>query len=132
MSSVFVKLGPGGAISWKSSVNTVGELPATGNVRGDVRAVVDVNKLYLWNGTSWTDTSGGGGGGGTPSGPSGSLQFNNGGSFGGDSNLTWDNTGKVLNLGGLALHGPSSTISLINNQPSPVTAFSIDGSLYRF
>jgi len=132
MSSVYVKLGPGGAVTWKSSVDTVGDLSAVGNRRGDVRAVVDTNKLYMWDGSAWQDTSGGGGGGGTPVGPSGSLQFNSGGAFNGDSNLTWDNTGKILNLGGLAMHGPSSTISLVNNQPSPVTAFSIDGSLYRF
>lgn len=131
MSSVYVKLGPGGAVTWKSSVTAAASLPTAGNKDGDVRAAIDTNTLYIWSAGAWHST-GGGGGGGTPVGPSGSLQFNSGGAFNGDSNLTWDNTGKILNIGGLAIHGPSSTISLVNNQPSPVTAFSIDGSLYRF
>lgn len=36
--------------------------------------------------------SSGGGGGGTPGGPDTSVQFNNGGSFGGSASLTWDGT----------------------------------------
>lgn len=39
------------------------------------------------------------GGGGTPSGVSGSVQFNNAGAFGADSNFNWDNTNKRLGLG---------------------------------
>lgn len=40
-----------------------------------------------------------GGGGGTPASPDTSVQFNNGGAFGGDSALTWDNTNKNLIVG---------------------------------
>ena len=36
--------------------------------------------------------------GGTPASPTNSIQFNNGGVFGGDSNLKWDNTNKRLGL----------------------------------
>lgn len=42
--------------------------------------------------------SGGGGGGTTPAAPDTSIQFNNGGSFGGSSDLTWD--GSTLGLNG--------------------------------
>lgn len=45
---------------------------------------------------------GGGGGNGTPAGPNGSLQFNNGGAFGGNSALTYDAANATLNLTGLA------------------------------
>jgi len=42
---------------------------------------------------------GGGGGGGNPAGNNGYVQFNNSGSFGGDSSLFWNNTNKRLGIG---------------------------------
>lgn len=41
-----------------------------------------------------------GGGGGTPSAPDTSVQFNDGGSFGGDASFVWDKIDKVLTLTG--------------------------------
>ena len=38
-------------------------------------------------------------GGGTPASPSGAVQFNNGGAFGGSANLTWDNANGRLGIG---------------------------------
>lgn len=43
-----------------------------------------------------------GGGGGTPASPSTSVQFNNGGSFGGSSNFVWDNTNQLLTISGIS------------------------------
>jgi hypothetical protein len=43
---------------------------------------------------------GGGGGGGTPGGSDTQVQFNDAGAFGGSADLTWDDTGKVLEVGG--------------------------------
>jgi hypothetical protein len=43
---------------------------------------------------------GGGGGGGTPGGSDTQVQFNNAGAFGGSVDLTWDDTSKVLGVGG--------------------------------
>lgn len=40
----------------------------------------------------------GGGGGGTPASPSGSVQFNNSGAFGGSANLLWDNANGAFNI----------------------------------
>ena len=45
-------------------------------------------------------TGGGGGGGGTPGGSDTQVQFNDDGAFGGSADLTWDDTGKVLEVGG--------------------------------
>ena len=45
-------------------------------------------------------TGTGGGGGGTPAAPDTSVQFNDGGSFGGDANLTWDKTANELIVAG--------------------------------
>jgi len=44
--------------------------------------------------------TGGGGGNGTPAAPSGSIQFNNGGVFGGNISLTFDAANSVLSLTG--------------------------------
>ena len=131
MSSVFIKLGQGGSVSFKNGVATSGDLPTVGNNIGDVRPVISPESLWMWNGSSWVNTDTGGGGG-SPGGPSGSIQFNNSGSFSGDAQLEWDNTGKILNLNGLAIHALSSTVSLVNNQSSPVTAFSYSASAYNF
>ena len=38
-------------------------------------------------------------GGGIPGGANGNIQFNNGGAFGGDNNLIWDNSSKKMGLG---------------------------------
>jgi hypothetical protein len=46
------------------------------------------------------DLVGEGGGGGTPGGADTQIQFNDDGSFGGSADLTWDDTGKVLEVGG--------------------------------
>jgi hypothetical protein len=42
----------------------------------------------------------GSGGGGTPGGADTQIQFNDDGSFGGSADLTWDDSGKVLDVGG--------------------------------
>jgi hypothetical protein len=46
------------------------------------------------------DFVGSGGGGGTPGGSDTQVQFNDDGAFGGSADLTWDDTGKVLEVGG--------------------------------
>jgi hypothetical protein len=50
--------------------------------------------------TGTLDEVSAGGGGGTPGGSDTQVQFNDGGAFGGDADLTWDDTGKVLGVGG--------------------------------
>ena len=47
--------------------------------------------------------------GGTPAGANGYVQFNDNGSFGGDSNLFWDNTNKRLGIG---TSSPSSKLTV--------------------
>lgn len=131
MSSVYIKLGAGGSISYKDPVSTVANLPSVGNNIGDIRAVIDNSTIYIWDGSMWNST-GGGGGGGSPGSPSGSIQFNSGGTFAGDAELLWDSSGKFINLNGLAINALSSTVSLVNNQSSAVTAFSYSASTYNF
>lgn len=131
MSSVFIKLSPGGGVNYKDSVNTAGDLPTVGNTIGDVRTTRDTGELYIWQGgPSWTLISGGGGG--SPGGVSGAVQFNNSGSFNGDSQFKWDDTNNYIDLNGLAIKALSSSTSLVDNQSSPVTAFSYSASSYKY
>lgn len=56
---------PTNARSWKTSVATVGALPASGNTAGDARVVLSSSVIYVWDGAAWQSSGGGGGGSGT-------------------------------------------------------------------
>jgi hypothetical protein len=57
-------------------------------------------QVLKWSGSTWAPAADQtGGGASTPGGSTGSVQFNNGGTFGGDTSLFWDNTNKRLGLG---------------------------------
>lgn len=58
--------------------------PAAGRIAIDSGAG---NALKWWNGSAWQTA---GGGSGSPAGSNTEIQFNNSGSFGASSNLTWD------------------------------------------
>ncbi len=62
--------------------------------------------------TTWTNVSGGGG---TPGGSDTQVQFNDGGSFGGDAGLTYNKTTDTLTVGSSGLQISSSIISAPNN-----------------
>lgn len=130
MAEVFIKLGQGGAVNYKTSVENAASLPMVGNVTGDVRVTKDTASLYIWDGSAWQLASGGGGG--SPGGSSGTIQFNNAGNFAGDGELKWDSTGKFLELNGLAIKALSTSISLVDNTAVPTTAFSYSASTYNF
>jgi len=87
------------------------------NMIVDFTAVTDEYVLAYDAGTNtWRGVVASGGGGGTPAGSTGEIQFNDGaGAFDADSNLFWDNTNKILNVGGGTITGytPSSTTDAI-------------------
>ena len=61
-------------------------------------------QVLKWNDSAseWqaaADNNSGGGGGGTPAGSTGQIQFNDGGSFGANSNLAWDDSNNRLGVG---------------------------------
>lgn len=53
-------------------------------------------------------------GGGSPGGSDTQIQFNDGGAFGGDSDLTWNKTDNVLTLAGAKITGESNVVELVN------------------
>ena len=55
------------------------------------------------------------GAGGSPGGSTTQIQFNDAGAFGGDADLTWDNTGNTLTLGGT---DTGVILNGITNEPS--------------
>ncbi|MDD2772765.1 MAG: hypothetical protein PHP45_03610 [Elusimicrobiales bacterium] len=74
------------------------------------------NTMSVCNGTNWVSLST------APGGSGGYVQFNNSGSFGGDSSLFWDNTNKRLGIGTAA---PASSVSVLNGD---IRIFTTTGS----
>lgn len=64
----------------------------------------------VYNGSLWS-CLGSGGGGGSPGGPTTAIQFNNGGTFGGSTNLEWNNGSQQLTITGTS----NSTFALAVN-----------------
>jgi hypothetical protein len=91
---------PWGYMSWKSPVADVALLPVAGNTPGDARISEDTFNIYVWNGSAWIDQSGGAPV--VPGGSTGDVQYNSGGSFAGDSGLTYDGGGNLTASGNVA------------------------------
>ena len=105
-----VNLNVTGATSGTHVLQTSGSsfyVDKDGNIAGQTLAlahgvtvgVADTGGVYGWAGTGVITVAscvGCGGSGGSPAGPSASVQFNNGGVFGGSSFLTWVDATKTL------------------------------------
>ena len=81
-----------------------GDAKPTGVLDGAVLVDTGNLELYVKRNGSWEEIAGGGGGSTNPSAPLNSVQFNNGGSFGGDADLTFTN-GNQLNVNKLSIAG---------------------------
>ena len=78
--------------------------------------------------TGTTLDASGGGGGGSPQGADGSIQYNNGGSFGGVNDLTWDDVNNVLTansprIGQSTGNGHFHMHTINTSPPSGVTSY---------
>lgn len=76
--------------------------------------VTDEQLLYYWNGTAWESLSG------SPAGSDTQVQFNDGGDFGGNANLTYDKSATALSVDNLKLDG--NTISSTDTNGSVIVA----------
>lgn len=88
--------------------------PTDNVISGTIRFQYDGTNFTMWvmNETSWEQV-GGGGGGGTPGGSDTDIQFNDSGSFGGDSNFTYDKNNIVVTLkNGGAISGSTDGITI--------------------
>lgn len=92
-----------------TSVGTLTSLAVSGNANITGNLNIAVNRLKIPGGTNgyvlqtdgtgnltWTAQTGGGGGNGSPGGSNSQIQFNDAGSFGGDSGLTYNKTTDTL------------------------------------
>ncbi len=70
--------------------------------------------LYLYDGSSWVDLSAGGGGA-TPGGSDGQIQYNDGGTFGGASELYYDDADGKL---GINTTNPSARLHIVDDVTS--------------
>jgi hypothetical protein len=68
--------------------------PATGET-GKIYVALDTGFIYRWSGSEYIQI-----GVTFAAGADTQIQFNDDGSFGGSADLTWDDTGKVLDVGG--------------------------------
>lgn len=83
----------------------------------DVSTIISVLNMLIIEINKIVD-AGGGGGGGTPGGSSGALQYNEGGSFGGDNNITTDGNG---NLSVERLTSANTIVGSISGNAATVT-----------
>lgn len=70
--------------------------------------------------TEWVDQTGGGG---TPGGSDTQVQFNDGGAFGGDSGLTYNDTAGALTVGGKTVTTDSPVLNLSQTWDNAATTF---------
>lgn len=107
--------------------------PATGistdHGAGAVSATTDLaatlcgtGEILEDQGAAWACIATPAGGGGTPGGLDSQIQYNNGGAFGGDADLVWDDTGKMLTLGSTT-STTQVVLPLANDQVTPTLGF---------
>jgi hypothetical protein len=63
MSANYINIPGAGDAHWKTPVSTASALPPVGNQSGDARITLDTDEIYIWNGSTWVEATGGGGGG---------------------------------------------------------------------
>ena len=106
--------GGGGMTSWTIEDGSSNSEPISDSETLYISGAGSVTTTF--NGTTNVMTvSGTAGGGGTPGGSDTQVQFNDGGSFGGDSDLTWNKTTNELTING-SLN--ATTKSFLINHPS--------------
>ena len=101
-----------------TSVGTLTSLAVSGNANISGNLNIAVNNLRIPGGTNgyvlqtdgagnltWTAQTGGGGGNGSPGGSNTQVQFNDAGTFGGNSGFTYNKTTSTLSVGNIALPG---------------------------
>ena len=83
-----------------SSENVLLEVDANGNISGTATGIFDGGVTYPDGNTQIVAYTGQGGGSTSPGGSDSYVQFNDGGSFGGDANFTWNSGTATLNVSG--------------------------------
>lgn len=127
-----------GTIQITTALNGVVQANGSGFTAGNVSLVTQVTgNLPVTNLNSGTSASGAtywrGDGTwatppvATPSGPTGSIQFNNSGAFGADANLFWDNVNKRLGIGTSA---PVTSIGIVGGTGMAISLTSTSASEY--
>jgi len=104
------------------------DMTTASNMTGKKVLVADASGLLYW---IIKDSVGGtGGGGGTPGGSDTYIQFNDGGSFGGDAGFTYNKTTNVFSTNNGA-YRPTGTISFSDAGAGSVYRSSSDGLVFR-
>lgn len=134
--------GTGGATIQSSTITvddvgaiTVPEMAAPSTpAAGKVALYAKSDGLLYSKDDAGTETvvTGGGGGGGTPGGSDSHVQYNNGGAFGGDASLTWnDGTGRLTTAQFTATSGATFNTTLNVLGTTTLTTVNMQGD-FRF
>jgi len=103
------------------TLGTLSNIHITGGTGGQVLTTDGTGNLY-WG-------AGGGGGNGTPGGTNESIQFNDGGDFGGVSNFTFDVTSNRLSVPSIKVSNIANFHGASNIDLGPIGNLHIDGGL---
>ena len=103
------------------ALGTLSNIHITGGTGGQVLTTDGTGNLY-WG-------AGGGGGNGTPGGTNESIQFNDGGDFGGVSNFTFDVTSNRLSVPSIKISNIANFHGASNIDLGPIGNLHIDGGL---
>lgn len=144
----FVITSDGTSIGSSQAVANIGDVGVvlfadedTGNLRFRYTADSSGNGSIKYTVKRWSNSAGGPGGipsysgatgGGSASGNNKDIQYNSGGSLAGDSTFQWDSATSEMKLGLLSVRALISSVTMLDNQPTETTLFSVDGSLTKF
>jgi hypothetical protein len=95
-----------------SSAGVIGIVAALGKSDGDV-LTLQADSTAAWETPA---------GGGSPGGADTQIQYNNGGAFGGEADLTWDDTGKAVTIGASTVTAQLK-LPISNDAVTPTVAF---------
>jgi hypothetical protein len=97
----------------QTATGVLSQVSVTGSSSIHAPDLTGVGQVTVTLDGSTVKISGASAGGGTPAGSDNQIQFNDGGSFGASSNLTWDDNGLYVNgyitgqaISGASFHGP--------------------------
>jgi len=120
--------GPGGVPSYSGGGGGSG-VSSINTLFGAVTIAAGTNISIVPTGNTLTINASGGA---TAAGPSNSIQYNNGGVFGGVAGVEIDTTNNGLNLNGLNVVGLSSGLTITDNVPTAATLFTFPAATWPF
>lgn len=110
------------------AIDTLANLTALPRSEGKIYYATDTDLLYSDDGTSLNVVSGVASAGGSDT----QVQFNDGGSFSGTPEFSWNNTTKDLELNGLKIRGLAGPLTLMDNTIAKTVIISRNAATHKY